>query len=76
VAKDSDMRMLGAVDGYAHALCDVKWQIGYLLNTRIDPRHKRKIAARAAILRPLRDLEVKFAKHHAECLIAYRKTTE
>lgn len=74
--KDGDLRMLGAVDGYAHAIADLRWQIGYLLNTHIDRRHTRKIAARAAILRPLRELEVKFIKHHAECQMAYRKTTE
>ena len=71
---DGDMRMLGAVDGYAHALIDVRQQIGALTYYAIHPRHKRKIEARDAVLRPLRELEEKFAKSHAECREAYHKT--
>lgn len=79
MAKDGDMRMLGAVDGYAHALIDVRQQIGIIDGTyapRILPHHKKKRAARDAILRPLKDLERKFAEQHAACQAAYRKTTE
>jgi len=72
---DGDLRMLGAVDGYCHALIDVRQQIGALTYYPIDPRHKRKIAARDAVLRPLRELEEKFAKNHAQCREAYHKTT-
>ena len=79
MAKDGDMRMLGAVDGYAHALIDVRQQIGIIdgiYAPRILPHHKKKRAARDAILRPLKDLERKFAQMHADTRAAYQRTTE
>lgn len=76
MAKDGDLRMLGAVDGFCHALIDVRNQIGYLTYHPIDPRHRRKIKARDAILRPLRELEKKLLADHAATRAAYLKTTE
>lgn len=77
--KDGDLRILGARDGYAHALIDVRHQIGLIDGTyapRILPHHKKKRAARDAILRPLKDLERKFAQSHADCQAAYHETTK
>lgn len=79
MAKDGDMRMLGVVDGYAHALIDVRQQISAIDGNyapRIMPQHHKKRAARDAVLRPLKELEAKFAANHAACQAAYRKTAE
>lgn len=77
MAKDGDLRMLGARDGLAHALIWVRQHIGIIdgpYSPRIHPRHTKKRAARDAILRPLKELEQRIAKSHAETQEAYRKT--
>lgn len=58
------MRMLGAVAG----ICCTSTLIRVILG-RLPPM-------RVAILRPLRDLEMKLVKAHGETLLAYRKTAE
>lgn len=71
---DGDMRMLGTRDGLVHALIWVQNQINAIdgqYAPRIDPRHKRKRAARNAVLRPLKELEARIAKAHKECGAAY-----
>lgn len=71
---DGDMRMLGTRDGLAHALIWVRGAIASIdgiYAPRIDPRHKHKRAARDAVLRPLKELEARIAKSHAETMAAY-----
>ncbi len=53
MAKDGDMRLLGAVDGFCHALIDVRQQIGHLTYYPIDKRHVRRIKARDGTARCL-----------------------
>lgn len=76
MSKDGDLRMLGAVDGFCHALIDIRQKIGGITYYPIDPRHTRKIKAREAVLYPLRELEKIIAKKHAETRAAYQRTTE
>ena len=73
---DGDMRMLGAVDGFAHVLVWLRTAIGQINDPYrpIDPRHVRKLAAREAILRPLRELEQRVAKSHSDTREAYDKS--
>ena len=72
---DAASRMLGAVDGFAHALINVRAQIASL-NGRyapmINPHHTRKLQRRADILRPLLAVESYLVKSHADCQAAYR----
>ncbi len=75
--RDGDLRMLGARDGLAHALIWVRQHIGSIDGSyapRIHPRHIRKLAARDAILRPLKELEARIAKSHAETMAAYERS--
>lgn len=74
---DGDLRMLGAVDGYSHALIRVRQEIDRLdgrYAPGIHPRHTRKISARDAKLRPLRDLERWLENRRAETHAAYDAT--
>lgn len=64
-------RLLGARDGYLHALVSVRLKIGYINYYRIDPRHVRKIAEREAILQPLRDIEQRLHTDMSKCQEAY-----
>lgn len=76
---DGDLRMLGTRDGLAHALIWVRDHIERINGRyapRIDPRHVRKLAAREAVLRPLKELEARIAKSHAETQEAYRLSTQ
>lgn len=70
---EAALRILGARDGYIHALIHVRNQIGYIdgIYRQIDPRHVRKIAARKAQLEPLRALEKWLVERHLECKKAY-----
>ena len=75
--RDGDLRMLGACDGFAHALVWVRGQIAAIDGNyapRIDPRHIRKRAARDAILRPLKAIEVRLFDSHTKTRAAYEKT--
>jgi hypothetical protein len=74
--KDGDLRMLGAVDGFAHVLVDLKFAIGRITHDFVNPRHVRKVRARKAILRPLLDLQAKYQNLHTETRAAYQRTTE
>lgn len=72
--RDGDLRMLGTRDGLTHALIWVRGHIDRIEGRyapRIDPRHTRKLAARVAVLRPLKELEKRIAKSHAETQAAY-----
>lgn len=75
--EDGDMRMLGTRDGLVHALIWVQNQINSIdgqYAPRIDKRHKRKRAARDAVLRPLKELESRIAEAHRNCVAAYEKS--
>ena len=79
MAKDGDMRMLGAVDGIAHALIDVRQQIGIIdgiYAPRILNHHKKKRATLDPIPTPLKDLEIKIPQKHPDTRAAYQRTTE
>ncbi len=70
-----DLRILGASDGYAHALVHLRMHIIAHIDGQyspgIHPRHTRKLAAKAAKLEPLRRLEAWLVKQHADCKSAY-----
>jgi len=71
-------RVLGARDGYAHALLAVRAQINHLVghySRRIHPRHVRKLAERERRLMPLRELEDRFLREHNACQESYKKWT-
>lgn len=72
-----DLRMLGTRDGLMHALVWVRQHIGAIDGTyapRIHPRHKRKRAARDAVVRPLRELEQRLAKSVEDTKAAYKRS--
>jgi hypothetical protein len=74
-----DLRMLGARDGFAHALILVRHYIRVIDGSyapRIHPRHVRKRQRRDAVLRPLKEIERRLAKSHAETQAAYALTCE
>lgn len=73
---DGDLRMLGAGDGLAHALVWVRQHIGAINYHPINPRHSRKVKAREAILRPLRELENRIAQSHSQTKAAYQQSRE
>jgi hypothetical protein len=75
---EGDSRMLGACDGMASALIWVRQHINAIdgpYARRIEPRHRRKRAARDAVLRPLKELEARLLEAHGKTLDAYRKTS-
>jgi hypothetical protein len=74
MAKDGDLRMLGAADGIADVLVHLKFVIGRINHDRIDPRHVIKVKRRNDILRPLLDMQAKYKGLHAETLAAYENT--
>ena len=75
---DGDLRMLGACDGYAHALVQLRQQIIAPIDgpysPGIHPRHVRKLAEKDRRLRPLRQLEKWLVERHAETQAAYQNT--
>ena len=71
---DGDLRMLGAVDGYAHAIVRLRQEIGSINHHGINPRHTRKLAAREVRLKSLRSIESWLVERHRETNEAYRKT--
>lgn len=71
--RETAVRILGAADGYAHALLAVQQQISNLLSVPIAEHHRRKLAARDQQLRPLVRLRDKFQRDHQECREAYRR---
>lgn len=77
LSHDDQMRLLGARDGFASAL--VKLRMGYIgplvgpCSPRIDPRHVKKLAAREARLKPLRELEAWLLEQHKACMNKYRQ---
>jgi len=75
---DSDLRILGASDGYVHALVHLRM---YLIapidgpySPGIHPRHTRKLAAKTARLKPLREFEAWLVARHLECKEAWDRT--
>ena len=79
MSKDGDLRMLGACDGFAHALIRVRQEIAPIdgqYSPRIDPRHVRKLADKQRRLRPLRELEKWLVEQHAATQKAYRATCQ
>lgn len=73
--KEGDLRMLGASDGMAHVLVDLKFAIGRIMHHPIPARHIRRIKAREEVLRPLRELQAKYQKAFEETRAAYQRTT-
>jgi hypothetical protein len=71
--RDEAMRILGARDGYAHALINVRTQISNIMSIRIDDRHTRLLAARDEKLRPLIVLREIFERHARECSDAHKR---
>lgn len=69
-----DLRMLGAVDGYAHAIVRLRQEIGSINYRGIHPRHVRKLADREARLKSLRTIEDWLVERHKETLAAYHRT--
>lgn len=77
--RDGDLRMLGANDGFAHALILVRNQIASIdgrYAPPIHPLHVRKRAQRDAVLKPLREIESRLAEWHRDTRAAYDKTVE
>jgi len=70
---DALSRLLGACDGYIHAIVDIRLRIGHLKYYHIDPRHVRKIAQRDSVIKPLRDLEAKLEADLRRCQAAYQR---
>lgn len=66
--------MLGAVDGYAHAIVRLRQEIWSITYHGVDPRHTRKIAARETRLKSLRSIEAWLVDRHKETREAYEKT--
>lgn len=69
--------MLGAADGYAHALVHLRVAlIAPICGPHapgVHPQHTRKLAARAAKLRPLREMERWLLERHQETRAAYEQ---
>lgn len=79
MAREEATRVLGARDGYIHALLRVRAQIGYIAgpySPGIHPRHVRKLAERERRLRPLRELEKIFEESHRACQASYDEWTK
>lgn len=73
---DALSRLLGACDGYIHAMLKVRNAIGRFdgpYTGRFHPRHVRKIAERDAITKPLRELAATMEADLRECQEAYRQ---
>jgi hypothetical protein len=69
-------RLLGACDGYAHVLVNIRLAIGRLNDQyapSIHPRHVRKLERRNAILKPLRELDASVEADLRRCQAAYEK---
>ena len=73
---EGDLRMLGARDGLISGLLVVRAEIRLRTYYPIDRRHKRKIEAREAILRPLRDVEQRLVESLGAVITAYEKSLE
>ena len=71
---DGDLRMLGAVDGYAHAIVRLRQEIGSIYYHGINPRHTRKLAARKDRLKSLISIQEWLVERHLETLLEYQKT--
>lgn len=69
-----DLRMLGMVDGFAHAIVRLRQEIGDIKYHRIDSRHVRKIAARESKLRHLIEIDDWLVEQHHNAQAAYRNS--
>jgi hypothetical protein len=77
--RDGVMRVLGARDGYLHALCEVERVIKSIhgpYSGNFPARQTKKIRERDAILAPLKDLAESFQKSMEDCLAAYEKNNK
>lgn len=75
-ANNDALRILGARDGYVHALLRVRTEIGNINAWPIHPLHINKIANRNKHLEPLKRLEQWFAQRAEDCREEYRKRTQ
>jgi len=69
-------RLLGACDGYVHAIVDIKFKIeSYHGRYRgnFHPRHVRLIERRDAIVRPMRELYDQLEADLRRCQEAYQR---
>jgi len=67
-------RLLGACDGYIHAMVDLKFKIASYhgqYRGNFHPRHVRKIERRDAIVKPMRELYDQFEAALRECQRVY-----
>lgn len=75
LSQDDRLRVLGARDGYAHALVHLRmshiWPLDGNYSPIIHPHHTRKLAARAAKLKPLREIEAWLVEQYENCQKAY-----
>jgi hypothetical protein len=76
MSNSGDLRMLGVCDGFAHAIVYLRREMGAVRYRPINPRHVRRIAAREAKLRPLREIEAWLVKQHTNTKAAYEKSRE
>ena len=70
---DALHRLLGARDGYIHAIAAIRLRIGQINYRPINARHVRQIKARELILAPLRELDAKLTADLRECQEAYKR---
>ena len=56
MTEEGTTRMIGACDGYVHALVILKITIGRMRYHPLDPRHTRKIAERDRQILPLQQI--------------------
>lgn len=68
-------RLLGACDGYIHAIIDIKFKIETYhgqYRGHFHPRHVRLIERRDEIVRPMRELHNKLEANLRECQRVYK----
>jgi hypothetical protein len=69
-------RLLGACDGYVHAMVDIKFKIESYhgqYRGRFHPRHVRLIERRDDIVRPMRQLHDQLEADLRRCQEAYKR---
>lgn len=73
---DALSRLLGAIDGYAKALVALRTKIAHFDGVyagRFPAHHRRKIAARDAITKPMRELASDIENNLRECQHVYKR---
>ena len=66
-------RLLGACDGYIHAIATIHLRIGQINYRPINIHHTRQIKAREQVIAPLRELEAKLTADLRECQEVYKR---